>query len=105
MSDGPSDNKNMYIPPKHSTNNDSVGFKGSAEETSMPLSKKRKAILKAVVKFAPEASKAVKLPMQLFTCSFAIVILAKEMLSDYRASTLQMTLLLRVTACHHYHHY
>jgi hypothetical protein len=105
MSDGPGHNKNIYIPPEHSTDNDSAGFKGSAKETSMPLSNKRKAILKAVAKFAPEAPKAVKLPMQLFTCSFAIVNLAKEMLSDYRASTLQMTLLLRVTACHHHHHH
>ena len=42
MSDRPDPDKHVYIPPEEPTEDNTMGFEGSAEETPMPLSKKRK---------------------------------------------------------------
>lgn len=65
MSDGPDLDKHAYIPPEEPTEDDTMGSEGSAEETPMPLSKKRKA--------APMLTKQVAL-----TRSFAVADLAAE---------------------------
>jgi hypothetical protein len=65
MSDRPDLDKHAYIPPEDPTEDDTMGSEGFAEETPMPLSKKRKA--------APKATKQVSL-----TCSFAVADLAAE---------------------------
>jgi hypothetical protein len=59
MSDGPEFDNNPYIPPEDPTEDDSMGSEGSAEETPMPLSKKRKTATTAFKRVALARSFAV----------------------------------------------
>jgi hypothetical protein len=76
MSDGPDLDKHTYIPPDYSTEDDLVGSEGSAEETPMPSSKKRKAAQTAAAESIPDGPKAGK--RVALTRSFAIADLADE---------------------------
>lgn len=68
MSDGPDFNNNTYTPPDNATEDDTMGSEGSAEETPIPLSKKRKTAAKATTAFKRVA----------LTRSFAVADLAAE---------------------------
>jgi hypothetical protein len=72
MSDGPNLDKRTRISPENPTEDEMMGSEGSAEETPIPLSKKRKAAVEPATK-APKATKQVAL-----TRSFAVADLAAE---------------------------
>ncbi|KIM71183.1 hypothetical protein PILCRDRAFT_93990, partial [Piloderma croceum F 1598] len=66
MSDGPEFDNNPYIPPEDPTEDDTMGSEGSAEETPIPLSKKRKTAATTALKWVA------------LTHSFAVADLAAE---------------------------